>query len=533
MALAAAVLLMPTVLAEPGSGQMLVEGPIQLPSGASVEGIPLAAFSSNMSSLTRMSLEAGTVRVIEASQSSTVLPTPGEAEVSWPTVLNRSTLTHVRIDLASSGSDGWIGVYPSETACVLFEFGLPSGIEPRQTSEVGEDGNDLDSVARAYDAAFGETRPNSHRYQRVVASPHVFSEAPGRATFTGPLVLKVFGPDLRLQSDEREGLLVTGASSRGSSDTREDVRTWVLLEIDQGELVVETRAPLVLALEDPTVTWSGAATFSAVSGELRTATATYVTTGRHVSLVGDFTASLVPEARPDGMLVRVTLDGTLRATTLRPESATVAGVAADSGSWWLWGLGGLATVMVGGTGIILLRRSRVMGGRGPAAGIAAAPAKPPVQPVLGILPVDDGLQADDCIRFADDAAVERRWARALHWARRARELAPQNARIRADEGEYLFQLGMFEEALAAFTEASRLDSEEGYADYRGAQAAAAAGRPVDEVLGWLHRALDRSPDLVGDLELFREFDGLRGMPEYDAMVRTAYERLGIDPANPF
>lgn len=133
--------------------------------------------------------------------------------------------------------------------------------------------------------------------------------------------------------------------------------------------------------------------------------------------------------------------------------------------------------------------------------------------------------------FASEAALERRWARALHWTHRAKSLVGPNARILADEGEFLFQLGLFEEAVKAFSEASHLDTEEGYVDYRGAQAAAAAGKAMNEVFAWVARALEKSPDLVGDLELFREFEGLQDQPGYGPMIARAYTRLGINPPN--
>lgn len=533
----AALLLLPSVLAESGSGRLVSEGTIAFPHDTTVEGKPLAAFTDDMDGLLRISLVASKARLLEVSRPGYVDAT-GTLNASGPSRRVETPLTDARFELAAVDENGWIGLYPADSARMSMVANVEALLDPVANSQVGDNENEIKEVSSLYDEAFGEGRPNDPRYRRFISLPHLLMSSPGVATFEGRGILKVYGPDLLLESRERDGLLRTGLTSDGASPVRNDVQEWILIEYEGGTLQVDAVSPLTIALDSASVAWSGAATFSTLSGTLKTSTRTYAPDGRSATLAGDLTAKVSPVLDSDEVVAYVDLQGTLSSTTLTPQ-ASAAPVRAESGSsgttpWLLFG--GLAVLAMGGasvaTAVAARRRVQPVVAAPKAAG--GAPASAPQPPLVTLLPAtDDGLQADDCIRFADDAAVERRWARALHWAQRARVLAPNNARIRADEGEYLFQLGLFEESLQAFAEASRLDTSEGYADYRGAQAAVAAGRPVDEVLAWLERALDRSPDLVGDLELFKEFDGLRGMPGYDAMVRRAYDRLGIDPANPF
>jgi hypothetical protein len=86
-------------------------------------------------------------------------------------------------------------------------------------------------------------------------------------------------------------------------------------------------------------------------------------------------------------------------------------------------------------------------------------------------------------------------------------------------------MGDVEEALRLYAEGSRL-STDGEADFNGAFAALRADRPPEEVAAWLVRALERSPELVADLEDDEALEGVRGVPAYEEAMRRAWERTG-------
>lgn len=528
--LAGLILLSPTVLATPTAGSFVFHGPSGLPSGAILEGTPLAVFTEDAPNLTRLVLTAPRANLREYTTRSTVVDSkPGPVAIEPLPEGKEEPLTDLRIELLGVGEEAWVGLYPPEKghATLTAEGGVPVA-----ASERSRIGNREERVfAPVYDAALKDGQPYERTYHRSITAPHITMQASGLLEYQGGGILKLYGLDVLISSNERDGVLHTGQRTSDGL-VHEDAHTWALIEFDTASLTIENLGNLDLAFQDVATSWSGAATFPAAQGEIRTSSSTYAFDGRPAVISGEFVAFFEPAIRAGSLGTRVELSGNLESTTLQPQGAAMTLSGAAKGFPPLIGLAAVLVAVAGGAGLTVhVQRRRRKTQEAPPAVIAQRQVQVPL--VTLIPTADDGLQADDCIRFADDAAVERRWARALHWAQRARALAPTNSRIRADEGEYLFQLGLFEESLQAFAEASRLDATEGYADYRGAQAAAAAGRPVDEVLSWLERALERSPDLVGDLELFKEFDGIRDVPGYDVMVRRAYDRLGIDPAPPF
>lgn len=511
------LLLAPSVLAAPSSGELIVQGVLTFPVRAHLDGAPFALFTNETSQIRDAVVVAPRAHLYLGKQVYTYVVENGNRSVlvSPPVEMTEEPLTNVRISLLPSTEGvGWVGIYPDVSQSSL-QFATSSSLlmEVLEVSTVGH----KESLGPAIGLIEKDGRPDDRRYQRSILEPHFRFQAPGTMHVSGASIVKILGPDLEIVSDERTGVIETGFST--SRDVaRQDTYVWAVLVMEQGNFTMTTSGKLDVAVDAPSVDWLGSASFRPVRGHLRTTTETYEATGQPVRLEGNFTATLLARKEANSQVTQMLLQGNLVDTNLLPQAASAPGRAGGSSAMpWLV-LFGVAAVVAGGTGILLLRRRE----------------RPAVAPSVGAEAAnvaaltDDGLQADDCVRFADDAAAERRWARALHWAQRARRLAPENARIRADEGEYLFQLGLFEEAMAAFREASRLEPSEGYADYRGAQAAAAAGRPVDEVMMWLERALERSPDLVGDLELFREFEALRSRVEYEIMVSRAYERLGIE-----
>ena len=512
-------LIAPSAAAAASAGQFLVSGAIDLPAGTSLGGEPLGVYTEEAESVRTISLVAPRAHVYALEQKRHVVAPPGQDRytVAQPVeVIFERNLTDLRVDLVQwSSGEGWLGIYPGASSTLHLASSAPVGVKVSDFSTLGPAEDPGAPLSGANDQS---DQPRQRRYYQSVAEDHLYFEATGAIRATGPMSVKILGPLLHVESREFTGDFRTGRAT-GTGLLQEETYQWVFFTVEDATFVMESDGLVQMAMGALSASWSGAARFTPVRGELLVDGESYSAKPGAAMVGGDFSGSLAPRRDASRLLTFLAIDGHLSSTTLQPQAANVAAGRGGSDLPWL---------------PLILFGAVVVGGSAGAAVLATRRRRSATPAVAGSPPAFvgpyDGLHADDFIRLADEAAVERRWARALQWAQQARRMAPTNARIRADEGEYLFQLGLFEEALLAFGEASRLDGSEGYADYRGAQAAVAAGRPVDEVLAWLERALGRSPDLVGDLELFKEFDALRGLPAYDAMVRGAYERLGIDPA---
>lgn len=514
------LLLSPTAVANSGEGYFVVDGDIALPEDAHLGGTALGAFLPSAADLAGLTIRADRAHVMLVEREYVVAQVQGSPALRLDDAprTREWNLTGFELSLERPATAGWLGVYGSPETRLTVAATREVETSPRDLSHIGNTQSPL-LPAESEQRGWGE--PYTEQYRTTVAEDHFFVSTPGSFVVEGASAIKLYGPAVRIVSDQLTMNVGTGATASEGVPPRETSR-WLVVYLTDGEAAFDARGDVDVLLTKSRASWSGTAELIPVRGRLNTEEGSYEAEGRSVFLTGDFSATLAPRREADRLLTTMSVSGTLAGTTLTPQAAATRAPGGVDGMSWLPLLLFGAVLATGGVGAAyaLTRRKRVEP--------VVRAAREPAQDVVAI--DDDGLQADDCMRFADEAAAERRWARALHWAQRARKLAPGNARIRADEGEYLFQLGLFEEAMKALGEASRLDGTEGYADYRGAQAAVSAGRPMDEVLEWLMRALDRSPDLVGDLELFREFDSLRGDPRYDEMVLTAYARLGIDPA---
>lgn len=130
----------------------------------------------------------------------------------------------------------------------------------------------------------------------------------------------------------------------------------------------------------------------------------------------------------------------------------------------------------------------------------------------------------ECVAIALLAAEAGDHARALHWFRHARDLAPENARLAAQEAWCLAELGRVDEALEAYAEASAL-SRDGLADFDAALLLLREGRSAAQAEERLAKALRRTPELALEAQGMDEFLALRGRGAYEDEMRAAQERL--------
>lgn len=313
----------------------------------------------------------------------------------------------------------------------------------------------------------GAYSPDTHYYYRKIDDPHLVSQDSGRLSFTGGGVVKILGLSFKVESDEWSEEIFTGAR-RTSDDTSlpglQTQRVWIVVEAE--EMTVE------LASTSP---WSSAAAWVDVrEGGIcrRVAPAP-----KPRAFVGVVEQCEMHDAASMGAPANAGLDMRILGAAMMAAGGAGAAVAA----WW--------------------RRGR----RGP----------------------QDRLSAELCMQLAESQVLAENWPRALHWAEKARHLAPTSALVRATQGFVLAQLERWDEALAAYEEASALAPHDGEHDLDAARTAAAAGRPPELVATFLLRALAQSPSLVSEVDGDEDLLGpLAGDAEVARALVDAWSHVG-------
>lgn len=356
----------------------------------------------------------------------------------------------------------------------------------------------------SHGTSVGEPRDDEPTFAFHVDRPHLRGHGPGTLAYDGAGRIKLLGPDLWVESDERQGFLPSGRQEGSPAPGGRSVLRWVVLEFEDARIVMDARSPWLAAFDNATTSWDGVATMKPVSGALEGAGARHVPTPDVARIDGRLDAHIRPILTRSGdLLTWWDVSGTLRTTTLHAQALHAAPTPSGNLVAIAWPVFG-AVLALGATGGYTLagrRRRARMDAR--------------------------EMDAEDYAETATAAASLKDWPEAVEWFTRARRLAPTSARLCADLAFALSQVGDHDEALRLYEEASRL-SGDGEADLNGAITALGAGRPPDEVERWLARALERSPLLALDLDGDETFAPLRGRTAYEEAMERAWERLGGD-----
>jgi hypothetical protein len=501
-----ALLLLPTAFAGSASGSFLAAGPTRLPAGAQLRVAPLAILADDAGGLGDLAIEAPRLRIHLFEARYVLVRTPLETVGAY--VDNRSDtyeLVGASLRLSGAPAEGFVAAYAREGAWATLVGAAPSAIAPSRRSDL--------STARSEPPVSADPFASREHARQVVDGPHALSMAPGSLTYEGPLLLKLKG--LRLEGRSAAGAFVLDTRRDESPDAagRATVR-WAVLEAAEARMVARADTAWQVAWREASASWRGEMSFLPLEGHLAAGGATYVAPGGPATVEGRFAGALGVEEGPGGeTLMRLTLDGDVARTTLAPRGAATFPVPRTGGLL----VAVLAAVGVGGLGFtagaLFGRR------RGSVSPSLAGPVSIPVPPAVAM-----PFSAEDCCDAGAKAASEEDWAGAAKWFTRARTLAPTSARVCADLGFSLSQIGDVEEALRMYAEASRL-SGDGEADFNGALAALHGARPMGEIEEWLERALARTPGLVVPLEADDDFRILHGRSRYEQAVGRAWQAL--------
>jgi hypothetical protein len=320
--------------------------------------------------------------------------------------------------------------------------------------------------------------------------------------YGGAGFLKMMGPDLLVSSPGDSRRVDTGVEHVSPART---IDRWVVLELENATVTMESRDSWLLAAPEASVHWDGEALLSPASGSLDMPEGRYAVSKEPARLAGRFDATFAPEDRDGKTTTRLVVHSAeVQDTSMRLASAPLwRGTAGTAGSPRLLVLL-LGVVGVGasfGAGVLITRRRR-----------ALLPPPPTVE---------------DCMAAATQAADEEDWPRAIDWLKRVRRMAPTSSRTCADLAHALCQTGRRDEGLRMYEEASRL-AHDGEADFNGAVVAVEAGRPPHEVEAWLERALARTPTYVMDVDSDPVFHALRGRADFERIVADAWTRMDDD-----
>jgi tetratricopeptide (TPR) repeat protein len=302
------------------------------------------------------------------------------------------------------------------------------------------------------------------------------------------------GPDVHISSATNETDHATGETASG---TAQRTLRWLVLEYEEGTLTLQAPAPFTVAAKEAgPVTWDGKATLTPRSGVLTARDATYAAEGERAEIDGRFSASLTP-AKDRAHMV---LDGDLRSTTLAATTRTPAPGGPLGPSW-------VALLLIGAV---------VVGISGGAVGVWAflthrhAASEYP-------------LTVEDCQAAADDAAQAEDYPSALEWYGRARMMAPTSAKLAAQEAFCLAKMGDEAAALERYAEADRLSPYGGDAAISAARLLHERGAPLEKVAPFLKAALEKTPDLLLDVE--HDFPEVATRPEWVPFLERTRRRL--------
>lgn len=136
---------------------------------------------------------------------------------------------------------------------------------------------------------------------------------------------------------------------------------------------------------------------------------------------------------------------------------------------------------------------------------------------------DPPFTVEELVTLAEYSADREEWARALGFVRLAIKKAPTSARLRMDEGYFLESLGRTKAALESYRKASELTAE-GDPLFHVGRLLLGLGQETAAVEA-LAAALDRSPELVLDIDGDPELEVLVAVPGFSKARRNALGRL--------
>lgn len=516
-ALLLAILLAPTAGATLGVGSFTLDGSTFVPEGSDAEFDPLFALTRQPELLRELTVSTPRLVVHEFSYS-LLSPTGAggrltfapATEAQWNKTPFDDALVRLapgRDDSSPSGGAGNVGLYPGTDMQARFLTTGGTSVEARDRSDINS------SRLRA---AGDEDHPfrTDFVYRRVVEAPHVLAQGAGLLLLDGSGRLKVYGPDLEIVTPQGTTTIVTGDVLQETTGIGE--RRWVILEFEDARSRLSGSGDWLVGGALLPIAWDGAALITASAGALETLEGIYVPTGRSAHLVGHFDGVFSPEEVEGRTRTMLEVSGDVSPTTTlgfqpAPAGARFARNVEDVpflpilvGVAVMAGMGGAAWTAV-------RRRARTR--------TLAVPAGEPRHTV------------DDCLAEATQAADDEDWEAAILWLDRLRALAPTSARVCADLAHAHCQLGMKEEGLRLYAEASRL-SYDGEADFNAAIVSIEAERPIEETEGLIERALQRTPTYVVDVEGDSLFAPLKGRPRFDRAVEEAWRQVeDADPSD--
>lgn len=471
-------------------GTLLVSD-LAVPQDAELSLQPLALWSNDTEALESLVLTAPSLRVhlferrdMEVHTEPVSYAEPGPLEVT------SFTLTDVEIRLDGALHDGWMGVYPRGGDLLLRTLG-EAQIAASEPRTVGNERTPPTPETQRTKPSYGVAVPVAHG--RVMAR--------GELEYVGGGTLKLLGPDVLIHARENETPVQTGVSRASDMPLTERTYRWAYVEFDQATLVARATTPWEVATERLDATWSGTALLSVLGGNATVGDDVYQGRPGRAGISGDLRARVTTEPG-DPAALRVALDGVVTGSTLQTSSAPLR-----------WGAGEESTGAA--LPLSLLALGIAMGGAGVAGTLYLRHrGRPPAR--------DPTFTPDQLMQFAALAAENERFAEAVEWTQKARELAPGSSRLLMDEAFFLSQQGLVEAAMARYREAAAL-TQDGEADFAIAELLRESGGAPEEIERHLVRALERSPELALELEAFASevVDG----PRVWRAMRDAYRRL--------
>lgn len=475
-----AVLAFPQASAASVGGEIVIEGALSLPNGASLISHPVAIFAEDAMSIESIGARASAIRVLlfEDSYISADLVGPRTSLVIGT---NRPTWTATNATISIERSrPGWFGIHP-DAATLTSSDQAPLRIEAAPRASLGNG-----------DAIPDENDPSRRYYLAEVDEPTLLTAATAW-TYEGAGALKAMGPRVTITSRQNTTTIETGDMPDPNNPGR-SIQRWVVIEAR--DLVIEGRAPVQLAASQADADWSGEITLRAARGTLMGPLTSYTAEGAITKLDGDLAAALSPAQ--GGTRLALAISGDLRSTTMSTRIVAPIPEGSDGRLGFLI----LVGAVLAGAGAY----ARVHHKRRQRARTRAPPT----------------LAADDYSRLGEIAADGERYAEALEWVRHARALSPTSRRLALDEAFYTSMTGDAAAALRILQDPllstdpdaclfrSRLLMDRGEHDE-------AAQATID--------ALELAPVVLLDIETDPQYAGLLARPDVKRAVRAARRKL--------
>ncbi|HWH09166.1 MAG TPA: hypothetical protein VNX21_08200 [Candidatus Thermoplasmatota archaeon] len=464
-------------------GDLLLSGPLRLLDQASIQAEPQAFFLDMTEDVRELRMRFPQLTLQRWGERGVATPL---VSISDPTSgATTEVLQDVEVTLAHGSHEGWLGIYPAEGARLQMDF------EPGATWTA--------SAPQRYGNAEGTHAPPSpgvNEYKLHVGSIHITALGSGRFIYQGPGMLKAHGIDVHVKAANASFDVSTGAARTPDGEPVHTFEnTWIFLEFNESTIVLDTSEEAEAALGPGEVGWVGEAWMEPAAGSLQADGKTVALGQGPVKVAGDAYGRLVPVAGPSGPQLSLSL------------------VTPPAGEHSF--IGSLRAAPAGSLPLPLLILVAVAAGAG---GVAAWTLRRRAR---------GELDPEEMLTLAHLAGEGGRHDEALGWIRRARALAPESGALALEEAFHLGELGLVDEALAAYREAARL-LRDGQAELDAALLGLGSGVLSEtEAEDLLVTAMERSPALVLELEDHPALGAaLRLSPRLAAAMRAAHRRLG-------